>query len=134
MTSKLNVDTIKGKTTAGSITIQGEGSATTNLQQGITKCWLHYAAPSTSNGQTITAEDSFSLSSLVDNGDGQVMINMTNNMANATYVLLPCGQTNIISCMDTDTMTTAQVRMETYNHTGYVLNSLGMAAIQGDLA
>ena len=34
MTSQLNVDTIKGNQTAGSITIQGEGSKTTNLQQG----------------------------------------------------------------------------------------------------
>ena len=33
MTSQLNVDTIKGKTAETSITIQGEGSATTNLQQ-----------------------------------------------------------------------------------------------------
>ena len=35
MTSQLNVDTIKGKTTEGSITVQGEGSKTTNLQQGL---------------------------------------------------------------------------------------------------
>ena len=42
MTSQLNVDTIKGKSTAGSITIQGEGAATTNLQQGSVKCWVHY--------------------------------------------------------------------------------------------
>ena len=133
--STIKTNTLTGTTSAGSILVTGEGGVqTTNLQQGLTKCWLHYAAPSTSNGQTISTEDSFALTSTVDNGDGQVMINMANPMANATYVLLPCGQTNIISCYDTDTMTTAQVRMETYNHTGYILNSLGMASIQGDLA
>ncbi len=39
MTSQLNVDTIKGKSTAGSISIQGEGSKTTNMQQGLVKAW-----------------------------------------------------------------------------------------------
>ena len=34
MTSQLNVDTIKGKSSETSISIQGEGGATTNLQQG----------------------------------------------------------------------------------------------------
>ena len=42
MTSQLNVDTIKGKSTEGSISIQGEGSATTNLQQGLAKYFVHY--------------------------------------------------------------------------------------------
>ena len=37
MTSQLNVDTIKGQTSETSVTIQGEGSATTNLQQGLIK-------------------------------------------------------------------------------------------------
>ena len=41
MTSQLNVDTIKGKTTEGSVTIQGEGTATTNLQQGLAKMWAY---------------------------------------------------------------------------------------------
>ena len=40
MTSQLNVDTIKGQTAETSITIQGEGSATTNLQQGLCKHWV----------------------------------------------------------------------------------------------
>jgi len=42
MTSQLNVDTIKGNETAGSITIQGEGSATINLQQGLCKHWNQF--------------------------------------------------------------------------------------------
>ena len=31
----VKIDTLKGKTTAGSVTVQGEGTATTNLQQGL---------------------------------------------------------------------------------------------------
>ena len=40
MTSKLSVDTIQGVSQAGNITIQGEGTAETNLQQGLAKAWL----------------------------------------------------------------------------------------------
>ena len=36
------IDTLKGKTTAGSITVQGEGNATTSLQQGLAKVWCAY--------------------------------------------------------------------------------------------
>ena len=36
------IDTLKGKTTAGSIAVQGEGANTTNLQQGLCKHWITY--------------------------------------------------------------------------------------------
>ena len=40
MTSELRVDNLKGSTTGGSINVLGEGtSVTTNLQQGLIKCW-----------------------------------------------------------------------------------------------
>jgi hypothetical protein len=35
MASELKVDKFTGVTTAGSIDVQGEGTATTNLQQGL---------------------------------------------------------------------------------------------------
>ena len=41
MASILKVDTLTGVTTAGSISVTGEGnSTTTNLQQGLAKAWL----------------------------------------------------------------------------------------------
>ena len=41
MASQLKVDTLTGVTTAGSIDVTGEGnSTTTNLQQGLAKCWV----------------------------------------------------------------------------------------------
>ena len=36
------IDTLKGKTTAGSLSIQCEGAHTTNLQQGLAKCWTNF--------------------------------------------------------------------------------------------
>ena len=81
MTSQLNVDTIKGKTTEGSISIQGEGSATTNLQQGVAKSWTRF------NGAgTVAMEDSFNATGLTDHGTGQYSYSFTNVMANANYL------------------------------------------------
>ena len=39
--STLVIDTIQGKTTAGSVNVRGEGSNNTNLQQGLAKSWVN---------------------------------------------------------------------------------------------
>ena len=75
--STLVIDTIQGKTTAGSINVRGEGSNNTNLQQGLLKVWVSW--------NTETAEDSFGVSSNVDNSTGNYRHNFTNNFANAHY-------------------------------------------------
>ena len=75
MTSRIVVDQIDGSTTAGSIAIQGEGTNTTNLQQGLTKAWISHSGYSTP-----TAEDSFNHASLTDVGTGNFKYNFTNNM------------------------------------------------------
>ena len=81
MTSQLNVDTIKGKSTQGSVSIQGEGSATTNLQQGLAKAWFRV------NGTGTPAfTDNFNGSSVTDNGTGDYTVTITNNMSDANYV------------------------------------------------
>ena len=78
MTSQLNVDTIKGKSTEGSISIQGEGSATTNLQQGLNKVWFTL-------GMDAVQDDSFNCSSVDDDGTGDFGIHFTNAFNNALY-------------------------------------------------
>ena len=40
MASILKVDEMQGVTSAGDITITGEGTATMQLQQGLAKCWF----------------------------------------------------------------------------------------------
>ena len=79
MTSQLNVDTIKGKSTEGSISIQGEGSKTTNLQQGLCKHFNFY------NQGTETVFDSFNQSSVTDNSGGDYVTNFTNSFSNVNY-------------------------------------------------
>ena len=81
MTSQLNVDTIKGKSTEGSISIQGEGTKTTNLQQGLAKYFLHYVQG------TDTVNKSFNSSTVSDDAAGKFTINYTNVFADANYGL-----------------------------------------------
>jgi len=78
----VKIDTIKGKTTAGSITVQGEGSATTNLQQGLVKAWNR-----TQDGSNIST-DSFNISGTTDNASGDFDIQLSNNMNNANYIVV----------------------------------------------
>ena len=62
---------------ANPTTVQGEGTTTTNLQQGLCKAWANYL---TNDGTSIT--DSFNVGSLTDNAVGRTYINFSNNMAN----------------------------------------------------
>tara|TARA_R100000700_G_scaffold30863_1_gene37884 strand:+ start:255 stop:656 length:402 start_codon:yes stop_codon:yes gene_type:complete len=76
MTSKLIVDNIAGRTTAGSIAVVAEGnSTTTNLQQGLAKAW----AGGDSDGTTI--RDSFNMASRTDEGTGDFDYTVTNAFA-----------------------------------------------------
>tara|TARA_Y100000114_G_scaffold131609_1_gene129923 strand:- start:194 stop:616 length:423 start_codon:yes stop_codon:yes gene_type:complete len=78
--STLKANTFTGTTSAGSILVTGEGgSVTTNLQQGLAKCWAEIASGGGSNN------DSFNVSSNDDDGTGDYGINFTNNMNSTDY-------------------------------------------------
>ena len=83
MTSELRVDNLKGSTTGGSINVLGEGtSATTNLQQGLCKAWVNF------NGTgTIATRDTFNVSGLTDNGQGDYTSTFISNFSNSDYSL-----------------------------------------------
>ena len=84
MASQLKVDTLTGVTTAGSISVTGEGnSTTTNLQQGLCKHWVSFD-PLDSN----SLEDSYNNSSVTDGGTGIFTFTNTNNMGNAVHAPL----------------------------------------------
>ena len=61
--------------------IKGEGTNTTNLQQGLIKFWHRMNA---STG-TPTVGDSFNAGSITDHAVGNFTIAFTNNMANTNY-------------------------------------------------
>jgi len=73
--NEVKTDKLTGKTTAGSIPVQGEGTATTNLQQGLIKAWMDL------NGSSFGLRDSFNVSGATDNGNGNYTKSLTNNLA-----------------------------------------------------
>ena len=86
MTSKLVLDNIAGRTTAGSITIVGEGnSTTTNLQQGLAKAWTSDETLESDTAGVWTG-DTFNVSSITDEDTGQCLVNFSNNFSNTGFV------------------------------------------------
>ena len=94
--STLVLDTITGKSTAttvtigstpvvsasaNSMTIRGEGSAQTSIQQGLCKAWTFFDG----SVSTPAHADSFNASTLTDIGTGNQKFAFTNNMGNANF-------------------------------------------------
>ena len=83
MASILKVDTLTGVTTAGSISVTGEGnSTTTNLQQGLAKHFCVFDGTG-----TIAVDDSFNNASLTDVATGQYTIAVTNAFSSIHFAL-----------------------------------------------
>ena len=80
---KIKTNVFEGQTTAGSITVQGEGSATTNLQQGLTKAWIDYKGTDTN-----AVMDSFNYSSPTDNGTGDYTMTFVSPPSSANYAIV----------------------------------------------
>ena len=79
---KIKTNILEGQTTAnnmtinaGNITVKSEGTATTNLQQGLIKAWMDL------NGSSFGLRDSFNVSGATDNGGGNYTKSLTNNLA-----------------------------------------------------
>ena len=87
MASELKVDKFTGVTTAGSISVTGEGNrAATNLQQGLAKWWI------TLDGVgTVEARDSFNNSSITDEATGKYTFTINNDMSNTNYNITSNG-------------------------------------------
>ena len=83
--STAQIDTVRGQTTAGSITVQGEGTATTNMQSGLCKAWVRTFAAA------VNVVDSFNMSSVTDSAVGKYAPQINNNMANGNYAVVSSG-------------------------------------------
>ena len=135
--STLVIDTIQGKTTAGSVNVRGEGSANTNLQQGLSKCWVRW------NGSSTAANnDSLGVSSITDHSTGQHTQNLTNNFNNTDFSIitgvgeLGSGGNRGIGINRVPTTTTTRFYTFYFGTNGDVVIDvdLNSAAWQGDLA
>ena len=97
MASLLKVDALTGVTTAGSISVTGEGnSTTTNLQQGLAKAWILFDGTG-----TIAISDSFNVSSISDGGTGYYTVTVSNAFSDANY----CVSSAVCSTYNNYTMT-----------------------------
>ena len=73
--STIKTNTLTGTTTAGSISVTGEGnSTTTNLQQGLAKLWVKLDGTQAAGSMV---QDSFNVGSMTDSGTGKHIINFT---------------------------------------------------------
>ena len=85
----IKTDKLTGNSTAGSISVAGEGnSTTTNLQQGLAKasCLFDQTEPG--------IDASFNTASLTDTAAGKGIVNWTNNMGGALTYSCTIGTPN----------------------------------------
>ena len=77
--SEIAIDKLKGASSAGSMTVVGEGGTnTTNLQQGLGKAWIRFNGTS-----TVAINDSFNMASLTDLDTGYYQTNYTTSFNSA---------------------------------------------------
>jgi hypothetical protein len=140
--STVVLDTITGKSTAttitigstpvvsasaNSMTIRGEGSAQTSIQQGLGKCWVNF------NGTgTVAIRDSHNVSSITDNDVGQYTVNFSNNMANVNYA--PTATINADNFVWLNSLAVGSYGIRMYDGSAYVDRSEVTSIVLGDLA
>ena len=88
---KIKTNVFEGQTTAGSIAVQGEGTNTTNLQQGLAKYWIDYNKSSNNN-----VEDSLNSSSITDDEVGHTTLTFTNNMSSTAFSAIVDNTNNTV--------------------------------------
>jgi len=137
MASILKVDTLTGVTTAGSISVTGEGnSTTTNLQQGLAKAYCSYQMNSSN-----AIKGSNNVSSQTDNGTADSTIAWTNSVQNG-YAVGGMSSENLFVCAQqprgnayNSVLTTSSGRFLTLSDGGSPLDSnVNVITVHGDLA
>ena len=152
--STIVLDTITGKSTATTITIgstpvisssansmsiRGEGSNQTIIQQGLAKVWAHVAA----GGGSLP--DSLNCSSIDDDGTGEYGINFSNNMGSANYsatstITFNNSGSNQLRNFLSESKATTSVEMDSSyinadsNAIVYDIETSGSVVIHGDLS
>ena len=147
--SEIILDTITGKSTAttitigstpvvsasaNSMTIRGEGSNQTSIQQGLIKGWIRF-----DGSGTIAIDDSFNYASIADNGTGDYTATLSTAMGNVNYApVAGAGDVDYGAKIDLEhsaTNTTTAMRLRTAGtNSGTGDTDLVAIHIAGDLA
>ena len=141
--STVVLDTITGKSTAttitigstpvvsasaNSMTIRGEGSAQTSIQQGLAKAWAEVDMPGTP-----AILDSFNYSSIRDDAQGRTTMFINNDMNNAFYSKPSCESGGAaVHCM-TQGAATDNYQVNLYDGSQYIDKDFS-TVVFGDLA
>ena len=92
-TSAMTIDTSGNLTIkTGTTTVKGEGTATTNLQQGLAKTWIRFNQTSTP-----AIANSFNIASIVDGGTGDTTLTIANDYANVNYAISASNDDTAVS-------------------------------------
>ena len=78
--NNVKVNQLSGIDTAGSISIQGEGTATTNMQQGLAKHWLIF-----NQSSGVVIGNSFNTTSATDEATGRANVTLTTSLSSGNY-------------------------------------------------
>jgi len=143
--STVILDTITGKSTAttvtigstpvvsasaNSMTIRGEGSAQTSIQQGLNKAFVHGDISA-----NVVASQSFNIGSGTDHATGQFSFAITSAMASADYLgLVTCNHTGQRNTIHHATRNTASVLAVAVDDSGSYADAPYNACSLGDLA
>lgn len=137
--STLLLNTLTGKTSAGSIVVTGEGGSTsTNLQQGVAKAWAQ-----TDQDTENEHRDSFNMGAITDNGTGDITLAFTNSMSNNDYCYSGSNGNDTVSTASIvmnrpGTFATGSIRFTSNYATGSAAGAYDADAmsscIHGDLA
>lgn len=112
---------------AGQVTIQGENTATTNLQQGLLKAWVH--------AHQHARQDSFNISSETDTSTGDYTFTYTNNFSSDNYCAAASNQsTRNGQGLYVGNFATSTFRINPSNASGSSTDYDTTTLISGDLA
>ena len=127
--STLLLNTLTGKTSAGSIVVTGEGgSTTTNMQQGLTKIWARVDQVGTQG-----IDDSFNLTSITDGGTGLTTFTFANDMNNVNYAVTACAEYNSLQSITAQATGSAGVAIMNAS-SAYEDRDMTSIKVSGDLA
>ena len=140
--SEVILDTITGKSTAttitigstpvvsasaNSMTIRGEGSNQTSIQQGLLKAWVH--------AHEHDAQDSFNIASQTDTGTGDYTFTYTNGFSSVSYCAAASNQsTRNGQGLYVGNFATGSFRINPSNSSGSSTDYNTTTMLSGDLA
>ena len=133
--STVLLNTLTGKTSAGSIVVTGEGgSTTTNMQQGLAKSWTSDETLASDVGGAWTG-DTFNVSSITDSDTGKCLVNFSNNFSNTGFASQGTQSgysvNDIVSTKENNTTT---ARDDVYIYDGSYKDAPFCHTTHGDLA